>query len=157
MDTGGWEHNVTGIDLSVAQGAEVAMEMADAIMFVVDATVGATATDEKVMKLLRRTKKPVILVANKVDGPQGELEAAALWNLGLGEPYPVSALHGRGIGDLLDVAVAALPKELPMVDDEGAMRRVALVGRPNVGKSSLLNRLAGSRARGGQRDRGHHP
>ena len=62
------------------------------------------------MKLLRSTKKPVILVANKVDGPQGELEAAALWNLGLGEPYPVSALHGRGIGDLLDVAVAALPK-----------------------------------------------
>ena len=144
MDTGGWEINVTGIDLSVAQGAEVAMEMADAIIFVVDATVGATSTDEHVMRLLRRTTKPVMLVANKVDGPQGELEAAALWNLGLGEPYPVSALHGRGIGDLLDVVVAALPKDLPMVDDEGAMRRIALVGRPNVGKSSLLNRLAGS-------------
>jgi len=144
MDTGGWEINVTGIDLSVAQGAEVAMEMADAIIFVVDATVGATSTDEHVMRLLRRTSKPVMLVANKVDGPQGELEAAALWNLGLGEPYPVSALHGRGIGDLLDVVVAALPKDLPMVDDEGAMRRIALVGRPNVGKSSLLNRLAGS-------------
>ncbi len=144
MDTGGWERNVTGIDLSVAQAAEVAMDMADAMLFVVDATVGATATDEHVVKLLRRTKKPVVLVANKVDGPQGELEAAALWNLGLGEPYAVSALHGRGVGDLLDAAVAALPKEMPMVDDEGGARRVALVGRPNVGKSSLLNRLAGS-------------
>ncbi len=87
------------------------MDLADAMLFVVDATVGPTATDEKVVKLLRKTKKPVVLVANKVDGPQGELEAAALWNLGLGEPYPVSALHGRGVGDLLDVAVAALPTE----------------------------------------------
>ncbi len=144
MDTGGWEHNVSGIDLSVAQAAETAMDLADALLFVVDATVGATATDEHVVKLLRKTKKPVILVANKVDGPQGELEAAALWNLGLGEPFPVSALHGRGTGDMLDAAVAVLPTEMPMVDDEGAPRRVALVGRPNVGKSSLLNRLAGS-------------
>lgn len=144
MDTGGWERNVTGIDLSVAQAAETAMEIADALLFVVDATVGATATDEHVVKLLRKTKKPVVLAANKVDGPQGELEAAALWNLGLGEPYPVSALHGRGIGDLLDAALGALPTDLPMVDDEGSPRRIALVGRPNVGKSSLLNRLAGS-------------
>lgn len=144
MDTGGWERNVSGIDLSVAQAAETAMEIADALLFVVDATVGATATDEHVVKLLRKTKKPVVLAANKVDGPQGELEAAALWNLGLGEPYPVSALHGRGIGDLLDAALGALPTDLPMVDDEGSPRRVALVGRPNVGKSSLLNRLAGS-------------
>ena len=144
MDTGGWEHNVSGIDLSVAQAAEAAMDIADALMFVVDATVGATSTDEQVVKLLRKTKKPVLLVANKVDGPQGEIEAAALWNLGLGEPFPVSALHGRGTGDMLDAALAMLPTEMPMVDDEGAPRRIALVGRPNVGKSSLLNRLAGS-------------
>jgi len=145
MDTGGWEKNVTGIDLSVAQAAEVAIDLADAILFVVDAKTGATATDEHVVKLLRKANKPVVLVANKVDGPQGELEAAALWNLGLGEPYPVSALHGRGTGDLLDAAIAALPEEMPQVAvDPDAPRRVALVGRPNVGKSSLLNYLAGS-------------
>ncbi|WP_084040062.1 ribosome biogenesis GTPase Der [Demequina sp. NBRC 110053] len=146
MDTGGWEAKVQGLDLSVAQQAEIAIDMADAILFVVDATVGATASDEKVVKLLRRSGKPVVLAANKVDGPQGELEAAALWNLGLGEPYPVSALHGRGTGDLLDAAVAILPTELPEVEiDPDAPRRIALVGRPNVGKSSLLNQLAGER------------
>lgn len=145
MDTGGWEKNVTGIDLSVAQAAEAAIEMADAIVFVVDATVGATATDEQVVRLLRKANKPIVLAANKVDGPQGELEAAALWNLGLGEPIPVSALHGRGTGDLLDACVAALPTEMPQVAvDPDAPRRVALVGRPNVGKSSLLNKLAGA-------------
>ncbi|WP_062316734.1 ribosome biogenesis GTPase Der [Demequina maris] len=145
LDTGGWEKNVTGIDLSVAQAAEAAIEMADAVLFVVDAMVGATATDEQVVRLLRKAEKPVVLAANKVDGPQGELEAAALWNLGLGEPYPVSALHGRGTGDLLDAAMAILPTEMLQIEiDEHAPRRIALVGRPNVGKSSLLNKLAGS-------------
>ena len=145
LDTGGWEKNVTGIDLSVAQAAEAAIEMADAVLFVVDAQVGATATDEQVVRLLRKASKPVVLAANKVDGPQGELEAAALWNLGLGEPYPVSALHGRGTGDLLDAAMAILPTDLEQVEvDPDAPRRIALVGRPNVGKSSLLNKLAGA-------------
>ncbi|WNM28808.1 ribosome biogenesis GTPase Der [Demequina capsici] len=144
LDTGGWEKNVTGIDLSVAQAAEAAIELSDAIILVVDATVGATSTDEQVVRLLRKSGKPVVLAANKVDGPQGELEAAALWNLGLGEPYAISALHGRGTGDLLDAALAILPTEMPQVEvPEDMPRRIALVGRPNVGKSSLLNKLAG--------------
>ena len=144
MDTGGWEQKVEGLNLSVARQAEVAIEMADAIIFVVDAKVGPTATDEQVVRLLRKANKPVVLCANKVDGPSGEPDATALWSLGLGEPYPVSALHGRGTGDLLDAAVAALPKEIVRAPAEAnTPRRIALVGRPNVGKSSLLNRLAG--------------
>src|SRR5699024_4903789 len=105
VDTGGWETDVAGIDAAVARQAEVAVELADAVVFVVDAAVGATATDEHVVRLLRRAGKPVVLAANKVDGPRGEADAAALWSLGLGEPHPVSALHGRGTGDLLDAAM----------------------------------------------------
>ncbi|GAA4851880.1 ribosome biogenesis GTPase Der [Luteimicrobium xylanilyticum] len=145
VDTGGWEVDVAGIDARVAEQAEVAIALADAVVFVVDATVGATATDEDVVRLLRKSKKPVVLCANKVDGPRGEADATALWSLGLGEPYPVSSLHGRGTGDLLDAAMAALPTESAhgVALPEGP-RRVALVGRPNVGKSSLLNKLAGA-------------
>ena len=143
VDTGGWEVDVAGIESKVAEQAEVAILLADAVIFVVDATVGATSTDERVVQLLRKSKKPVVLAANKVDGPKAEADAASLWSLGLGEPHPISALHGRGTGDLLDAAMAALPTESELGELRPVgPRRVALVGRPNVGKSSLLNKLA---------------
>ncbi|KPC87266.1 GTP-binding protein EngA [Streptomyces sp. NRRL F-6602] len=146
VDTGGWEQDVLGIDASVAAQAEFAVEAADAVVFVVDAMVGATDTDEAVVKLLRRAGKPVVLCANKVDGPSGEADAAYLWSLGLGEPYPVSALHGRGTGDMLDEVLKVLPQAPRETFGDvalGGPRRVALIGRPNVGKSSLLNKVAG--------------
>ena len=143
VDTGGWEDRVQGIAYRVAEQAEVAVSLADVVMFVVDANVGITDTDEQLLRVLRQAKRPVVLAANKVDDQRGELEAAALWNLGLGEPYPVSALHGRGSGDLLDAVLAVLPWEGRGAAADHGPRRVALVGRPNVGKSSLLNRLAG--------------
>ncbi|GAA4664493.1 ribosome biogenesis GTPase Der [Streptomyces chumphonensis] len=145
VDTGGWEQDVLGIDASVAAQAEFAIEAADAVVFVVDAAVGATDTDEAVVKLLRRAGKPVVLCANKVDGPSGEADAAMLWSLGLGEPHPVSALHGRGTGDMLDEVLKVLPEAPAQTFGTalGGPRRVALIGRPNVGKSSLLNKTAG--------------
>lgn len=144
QDTGGWEPANKGLQQAVTRQAEQAMRTADAIVLVVDTTVGATATDEAVAKVLRRSQAPVLVVANKVDGEALESEAAALWSLGLGEPHMVSAMHGRGTGDLLDAVLEVLPR----TPREGAgtataWRRVALVGKPNVGKSSLLNRLAG--------------
>lgn len=145
VDTGGWERQVAGIDARVAEQAEIAVGLADAVMFVVDATVGPTATDEAVVRLLRRSGKPVVLAANKVDDMRGEADAAQLWSLGLGEPIPVSAVHGRGSGDLLDAALAVLPPVSAVGGpDAPGVRRVALLGRPNVGKSSLLNTLVGS-------------
>ncbi|ROQ58559.1 GTP-binding protein [Rathayibacter sp. PhB152] len=144
VDTGGWEPDARGIDASVAMQAEIAIDLADAVIFVVDANVGATATDEHVVKLLRKTKKPVFLAANKVDDVRQEPNAASLWSLGLGEPHPVSAVHGRGVADLLETVLEKLPLESLVAKREvGGPRRVAILGRPNVGKSSLLNKAAG--------------
>ena len=143
VDTGGWEPDAKGLAARVAAQAELAVQAADAVMLVVDAGVGITDTDEAVVHVLRRAKKPVVLAANKVDDQKAELEASSLWSLGLGEPHPVSALHGRGSGELLDALVEALPRQSEAHDVEGGPHRVALLGRPNVGKSSLLNRLAG--------------
>ena len=146
VDTGGWERDVQGMAARVAAQAELAIELSDAVLLVVDATVGITDTDEAVVRVLRRAGKPVVLAANKVDGAKAEADAAALWNLGLGEPWAVSALHGRGSGDLLDAVLEALPKAPPEPEHQpvGGPRRVALLGKPNVGKSSLLNQLAGA-------------
>ncbi len=144
VDTGGWDPDARGLAERIAAQAEIAIQVADAVLFVVDATVGITDVDEKVVRLLRAAKKPVVLAANKVDDQRAEAEAAGLWNLGLGEPYPVSALHGRGSGDMLDAVLEALPEPPPEdFDAPQGPRRVAIVGKPNVGKSSLLNRLAG--------------
>ncbi len=146
VDTGGWDPDAEGMAARITAQAEIAAAAADVVVFVVDATVGATDADEAVVQVLRRAGKPVVLAANKVDSGSAEADAAALWNLGLGEPRAVSALHGRGSGDLLDAVLAALPEAPVETFDsaEGGPRRVALLGKPNVGKSSLLNRLAGA-------------
>ena len=142
IDTGGWEERPEGISTKITLGSEAAINEADIVLFVVDAQVGALDEDESLVTLLRRSKKKIILAANKVDGQIEEADAHALWNLGLGEPHFVSALHGRGSGDLLDFLIKQLPEVGSEQPDDG-FRRVALVGRPNVGKSSLLNILAG--------------
>jgi GTP-binding protein len=152
VDTGGWEpfpgseagQASRALAEQVTAQARLAVETADAVLFVVDVTVGITDSDDAVATVLRRSGKPVVVAANKVDDTPGEPAAAALWALGLGEPWPVSALHGRGSGDLLDALLAALPQApAEPLPGPGGPRRVALVGRPNVGKSSLLNKLAG--------------
>ncbi len=146
VDTGGWAPDAKGMAAQIAEQAELAIAAADVVLFVVDATVGTQDVDEAVVDVLRRSRKPVVLAANKVDDARTEADAASMWNLGLGEPHPVSAMHGRGTGDLLDAVLAVLP-DAPLAGDPevGGPRRVAIVGRPNVGKSSLLNQLANSR------------
>lgn len=145
MDTGGWEPDAKGLDQSVAVQAEVAIDLADVIIFVVDSRVGVTATDERVVTLLRHSGVPVVVAANKVDDQVGEADASALWSLGLGEPWPVSALHGRGVADMLDHILTLMPETAKTASLNGpGPRRIALVGKPNVGKSSLLNKAAKS-------------
>ncbi|HET7488336.1 MAG TPA: ribosome biogenesis GTPase Der [Acidimicrobiales bacterium] len=148
VDTGGWLANDDPLDRQVSAQAERAIAEADVLLVVVDATVGATEEDEQVARLLRRSGKPVLLVANKVDSEHREADAWALTRLGLGDPRAVSALHGRGVGDLLDEVVALLPPEDDVVapaepESDPGVPSVAIVGRPNVGKSTLFNRLSG--------------
>lgn len=146
VDTGGWEADVEGIESAIASQAQVAVTLADAVVFVVDGQVGMTTTDERIVKMLRASGKPVVLAVNKIDDNASEYLAAEFWKLSLGEPYSISAMHGRGVGDLLDVALGKL-KEAEKASGyltPSGLRRVALVGRPNVGKSSLLNQLARS-------------
>jgi GTPase len=152
VDTGGWMTGGTDLDRKVSDQAEQAIKAADVVMFVVDATIGVTEDDADVANLLRRTERPVVVVANKVDDRQHEAAIWDLMSLGLGEPIPISALHGRGTGDLLDLVVSLLPEsddaphdevEVPAAGGERSMFSVALVGRPNVGKSTLFNRLIG--------------
>ena len=142
LDTGGWELHPEGIAEKISSGVEAAIREADLVIFVVDAQVGAVDEDSVLVAMLRKSGKPVLLVANKVDNPNDEALAHSLWNLGLGEPHFLSALHGRGSGDFLDLLITNLPEVGREISDDG-FRRVAIVGRPNVGKSSLLNTVAG--------------
>ena len=147
VDTGGWMADGDVLDDKVSRQSEQAIATADAVLFVVDATVGVTEDDARVARLLRAVDAPVLVVANKVDDRVHEASIWELMSLGLGEPSPVSALHGRGAGDLLDRLVVTLPEvddgdEVDEGDGERIMG-VALVGRPNVGKSTLFNRLTG--------------
>lgn len=142
IDTGGWEVRTDDtLIAAISAQAEAALVGADVVLFVVDATAGLTTDDAEVARLLRGHEKPVVVVANKVDGEIQEYDAAELWKLGLGEPAPVSALHGRGFGDLLDRVVHLFPE--PGTRKANRVPTLAIVGRPNVGKSTLLNRLTG--------------
>ncbi|MDH3517657.1 MAG: ribosome biogenesis GTPase Der [Acidimicrobiia bacterium] len=144
VDTGGWELKPgEALGSEIRQQAEAAVSGADAVLFVTDATTGITEDDAGVADLLRRAEVPIVFAANKVDDSAKEIGAMEMWGAGLGKPLPISAFHGRGVGDLLDALVAVLPD---FEDDAEAdvVPSVAVIGRPNVGKSTLLNRLAGS-------------
>jgi len=142
IDTGGlvlWSED--GLTMQVRRQVELAMAEAEAILFLVDVTEGLTVADEEIAELLRVSQKPLFLVVNKADNEARRLAATEFYSLGLGEPYPISALHGTGTGDLLDALVASFPPREEVEEAEGV--RLAIVGRPNVGKSSLLNALLG--------------
>ena len=143
VDTGGWEPDARGLRARVSEQAQRAVATADLVLFVVDGQTGATETDLVVARTLRRSARPVLLVVTKIDDERAEPDASELWSLGLGEPHPVSGLHGRGSGDLLDAIIGMLPAARPEQPEDVGPRRVALIGRPNVGKSSLLNQLTG--------------
>lgn len=144
VDTGGWEAR-PGEQLvaDIREQAEIAVKGADLVVFVADATTDVTDDDVGVARILQRSGVPHLLVANKSDAPAVESELTHLWGLGLGNPIPISALHGRNTGDFLDELVAALPEDLDEGDDPDVIASLAIIGRPNVGKSTLLNRLAG--------------
>ena len=143
VDTGGWEVKPDGdLNMSIRQQAEGAVSGADVVILVVDGTTMLSDDDTGVISILRAADIPVVVAVNKMDSAPQEWEADEFWKLGLGEPMPVSAYHGRGVGDLLDVVVAAFPEpEEPLETTE--LPRIAIVGRPNTGKSTLLNRLVG--------------
>jgi GTPase len=143
VDTGGWEMRPgEQLTADIREQAEVAVEGADAVLFVADATSEIADDDVGVARVLQTSEIPYVFAANKVDGPAGELDLDRLWRLGLGEPVPISALHGRNTGDLLDRLVELLPDSEH--DDVVRLPRLAIIGRPNVGKSTLLNKLAGT-------------
>ncbi len=144
VDTGGWEVGVEGMDSAVADQAQVAVHLSDVVLFVVDSRTGLTDTDSRIVRLLRKAGKPVVLAVNKIDNPEQDADAADFWKLGMGEPHPISAMHGLGVGDLLDVCVDELEKchHTSGLRQDPTLPRVALIGKPNVGKSSLLNQLA---------------
>ena len=143
QDTGGWDPNVKGIHGAIARQAETAMETADVIVMVVDTKVGITETDAVMARKLHGASVPVILVANKFDSDMQYADMADFYALGLGDPWPVSAQHGRGGADVLDEILRSFPDQPRQLSITEGPRRVALVGKPNVGKSSLLNKIAG--------------
>ena len=145
IDTGGWELNPEEeLTMNIREQAEAAVGGADLVIFVADATTAAIDDDQGVARLLLRSGVPFVFVANKVDGPRQEEDLDHLWSLGLGEPMPISAKHGRGTGDFLDALVDRLPVFDEDLDDEPGLAQLAIIGRPNVGKSTLLNQLAGA-------------